>query len=231
MSYRGFKRLIGESGLERKCRYLLGAGVILLMSASFIVYARQTEALAFDQLQNAGQALVPLAVVRVHTKPELRESLDRFQTLTADDLPSSIKGYIHKLRSAIPGGNPDLQLPGDELPVFQAFQQDPGKTEQTFLNPADKSYLYYAPVRAGKSCVNCHRSEKEVANPIPDIKDGDLMGMVYVRMSTELIETGFMQGSLCNMGHVNWRVVVQKQISMTQHSSPFHLDGITKFLQ
>ena len=49
MSYRGFKRLLGESGLELKTRILLGASVVLLMSASFCFYARQTEELAYDQ--------------------------------------------------------------------------------------------------------------------------------------------------------------------------------------
>ena len=43
MSYRAFKRLLGETSLERKCRWLLGAGVLLLMTGSFWVYARQTE--------------------------------------------------------------------------------------------------------------------------------------------------------------------------------------------
>ena len=30
MSYRAFKRLLGETSLERKCRWLLGAGVLLV---------------------------------------------------------------------------------------------------------------------------------------------------------------------------------------------------------
>lgn len=193
MSYRGFKRLIGESGLERKCRYLLGAGVILLMSVSFVVYARQTEALAYDQLQNTGQTLVPAMVARVHTKREFQDTFDSFQRLAQADQPDHVKGYQYKLFSAVPGGNPDLRPTGDELTIFQDFLADPAKTELTFLTPADKHYFYYSPVRAGKNCLNCHRSEKDVAHPIPDLKEGDLLGVAYVRMSTELIETGFHQ--------------------------------------
>ena len=48
MSYRAFKHLLGETSLERKCRWLLGAGVLLLMTGSFWVYAKQTEDLARD---------------------------------------------------------------------------------------------------------------------------------------------------------------------------------------
>ena len=193
MSYRGFKRLIGESGLERKCRYLLGAGVILLMSVSFVVYARQTEALAYDQLQNTGQTLVPTVVARIHMKPDLLVALDKFQKSAEEDLPAQLRSYRYKFYSSVPGGNPDLQPPSDELPILQGFQQDAAKTEQAFLVPAEKFYYYYSPVRAGRSCVNCHRSEKDVANPLPNLKEGDLLGMVFVRMSTELIETGFHQ--------------------------------------
>ena len=49
MSYRAFKRLLGETSLERKCRFLLGAGILLLITASFWLYAYQTEHLAYDQ--------------------------------------------------------------------------------------------------------------------------------------------------------------------------------------
>ena len=80
MSYRAFKRLLGETGLERKCRYLLGAGVVLLMSVSFYVYARQTEELAYDQLQNTGQTLVPSVVARAHADPAVQDTLDDIQT-------------------------------------------------------------------------------------------------------------------------------------------------------
>ena len=76
MSYRGFKRLLGESGLERKTRMLLGAGVILLMTASFYVYARQTEELATDQLIYSGRALAPEGP-RKRAGPRCGATLDR----------------------------------------------------------------------------------------------------------------------------------------------------------
>src|SRR5688572_8559427 len=49
MSYRAFKRLLGETSLERKCRFLFGAGILLLITLSFWFYAYQTEYLAYDQ--------------------------------------------------------------------------------------------------------------------------------------------------------------------------------------
>ena len=32
MSYKAFKRLLGETSLERKCRWLLGTGVVVILT-------------------------------------------------------------------------------------------------------------------------------------------------------------------------------------------------------
>src|SRR5437764_1870679 len=58
MSYRAFKRLLGETSLERKCRFLFGAFILLLITTSFWLYARQTEHLAYDQITTACRLLM-----------------------------------------------------------------------------------------------------------------------------------------------------------------------------
>jgi hypothetical protein len=68
MSYRAFKRLLGETSLERKCRFLFGAFILLLITASFWLYARQTESLAYDQMSSMSRLLVHPIVVRQHVK-------------------------------------------------------------------------------------------------------------------------------------------------------------------
>ena len=50
MSYRAFKRLLGETSLERKCRFLFGGLILILITSSFWLYARKTEHLAYDQI-------------------------------------------------------------------------------------------------------------------------------------------------------------------------------------
>ena len=57
MSYRAFKRLLGETSLERKCRFLFGTATLLLITASFYWYARQTEDLAYN-LKVRGRAVL-----------------------------------------------------------------------------------------------------------------------------------------------------------------------------
>lgn len=58
MSYRAFKRLLGETSLERKCRFLFGGFSLLLIIGSFWLYARLTEHLAYEQIYTTCRLLV-----------------------------------------------------------------------------------------------------------------------------------------------------------------------------
>src|SRR5437763_14361347 len=64
MSYRAFKRLLGETSLERKCRFLFGAFSLLLITGSFWLYAWRTEHLAYDQITTTCRQLVVQIVDR-----------------------------------------------------------------------------------------------------------------------------------------------------------------------
>src|SRR3974377_1291269 len=66
MSYRAFKRLLGETSLERKCRFLFGAATLLLITGSFWWYARQTEDLAYEQIATTGRLLVKPVLTKLH---------------------------------------------------------------------------------------------------------------------------------------------------------------------
>src|SRR5262249_31209772 len=64
MSYRAFKRLLGETSLERKCRFLFGVFTLALLFGSFWFYAYQTKELAYDQLKAASRPLANQTVDR-----------------------------------------------------------------------------------------------------------------------------------------------------------------------
>src|SRR5579884_1668452 len=64
MSYRAFKRLLGETSLERKCRFLFGVFIMVLIAGSFLLYQQRTEHLAYDQITNTGRLLVVQIVDR-----------------------------------------------------------------------------------------------------------------------------------------------------------------------
>jgi signal transduction histidine kinase len=66
MSYRSFKRVIGETSLERKCRFLFGACLLVLIAASFYLYGRLTEKIVTDQNPTRGRLLVDTALIQEH---------------------------------------------------------------------------------------------------------------------------------------------------------------------
>ena len=203
MSYRTFKRLLGETNLERKTRWLLGAGVLVLMAASFYVYARQTETLAYDQLEHTGRALVSPIVARLHVRGELREGMDEFQRLTEEKWPPELRGYRYRL--IIPFSQQEQSKPeADDLGPLARFFERPDDNEEVRPLPDKKVFLYYGAVRAGASCVGCHRDAAKMAAALrpeppgtpppaaaPDLQPGQLMAVVRIQLPTDMIESGF----------------------------------------
>src|SRR5262249_19068709 len=145
MSYRAFKRLLGETSLERKCRFLFGAFILLLITGSFWLYARQTEHLAYDQIQTACRLLVvqivdhQLAtrckVPRAGGRPKAGEAkrmtaaLDEFRVSWENSWPQALRNYEFSLIKADP--RPDQVAVTDQTSMqrVKEFQSDPKKQE------------------------------------------------------------------------------------------------------
>src|SRR3954469_21167649 len=75
MSYRTFKHLLGETSLERKCRFIFGGGILFLVSMSFFWYGRKTEQLVRSQTTQNARFLVRPILDGIHTKS--RDYVDR----------------------------------------------------------------------------------------------------------------------------------------------------------
>src|SRR5688500_14405167 len=98
MSYRAFKRLLGETALERKSRWLMAALLFVLMAVSFYVYARQTEDLAYDQLTHTGRTLVSPIIAQLHvTDPDMHQGMNDFQRQVEGTWPDNLKDYKYRL--------------------------------------------------------------------------------------------------------------------------------------
>src|SRR3954452_15112433 len=108
MSYRAFKRLLGETSLERKCRFLFGGFILLLISGSFWLYARQTEHLAYDQVTTTCRLLVNQIVDRKLSTvcrppaagPELQQTtqaLEEFRVQWEKTWPRALKEYKYSI--------------------------------------------------------------------------------------------------------------------------------------
>lgn len=186
MSYRGFKRLLGENSLERKCRFLLGGFILLLVTGSFWLYATQTEYLAYEQVPSICRLMV-LEVIeeKLHTvcRPEgskpSKDSQDLIDALR-DQLegywPEGLRGY--KQRILIPGSTREQNSPGDELSRerLRAFQAKGDLNEENYLNLSRSTNVYFGAVRAHEACISCHRKSR------PDLMIGDLLALVKVEL-------------------------------------------------
>src|ERR1041384_4418378 len=103
MSYRSFKRVIGETSLERKCRFLFGACLLVLITGSFFLYSRQTEMLVDSQNPLRGRLLVDTSVALLHWEkfgqndefkplvPYLSQSLQTNKYVSSFIRPSRVK--------------------------------------------------------------------------------------------------------------------------------------------
>src|SRR5690348_6338573 len=66
MSYRSFKRVLGETSLERKCRILFGACLGVLIAGSFWWYGSRSEDIVHENIRNTGRLSVDTAIVSLH---------------------------------------------------------------------------------------------------------------------------------------------------------------------
>lgn len=65
ISYRALKKIVGETSLERKCRFLFGFALLILITGSFWLYASSTRHLIESQQVLAARSLVP-RILQLH---------------------------------------------------------------------------------------------------------------------------------------------------------------------
>jgi signal transduction histidine kinase len=210
MSYRAFKRLLGETNLERKCRFLFGAFILLLITGSFWLYARQTEGLAYEQIptvcrikvgQFMDRHLATLcfagkADARPADKPapteeqkRLADAKSEFRAAWDDGTrwPIPFKQYtepkIIKLGSPRQEDMPDH----DTLERIKEFEADPTKRDDVRPLRSRGVNEYCAAIRASKTCLGCHRDKDKR----PDLAENDLLAVVKIEASTEPIAESF----------------------------------------
>jgi hypothetical protein len=92
MSYRTFKRLMGETSLERKCRFLFGGGLLILITGSFYFYGRLTAKLVDEQNKITGRLMVMPIILKKHWEWSERDrSRTRFQRDVIEAMSKELK--------------------------------------------------------------------------------------------------------------------------------------------
>ncbi len=205
MSYRSFKRLLGETNLERKFRFLFGVCMLFLITGSFWSYGRATERLVDKQNFYKGQLLVDQVILLSHWEQiDLHDSNaeDEDAMFFTKEIGRRLERQEYRSRSIRPpasnrGNHHPAEAPRDEWEwsLIRRWSSPTAleETEPDDLLPeqriewaarpsADGSeYLYYQAVRATTSqCVLCHKA----LDPNEALVEDDLLRVVQVSIPT-----------------------------------------------
>jgi signal transduction histidine kinase len=168
MSYRSFKRVLGESNIERKCRWLFGGCLFILITGSFWWYGKQTDELVFRQNRTKGRLLVDTVMALLHwEKLKSDDAHAEFDSLL-QELSTELQDqeYTWKVlhveptdASAGPQDEKDwevLERFVDTLPPTPNETGEPTEFDERLLVDSAE-YEYYQPIRAKKMCtIVCH---------------------------------------------------------------------------
>lgn len=214
MSYRSFKRALGETNIERKCRLLFGTCLLVLISGSFWWYGTATDKIVYDYLNRfVGKALVNSAMLEAH-KNALQTDIDDIRP--QDELDAKINDSLAELfrsreftwTTIYPDNPDDVKEPtqpierewidawtkfADDLRAKEGFSDE--IIDRAFEDPDNQlwregpsannaTYVYYQPVFAKKRCADCH-ALKGFSPYLPHLKAGDLIAVFRVAMDTK----------------------------------------------
>lgn len=179
MSYRSLKRMLGETSLERKCRFLFGSGLLLLITGSFYFYARQTTDLVYRQNTTTARLLVAPVVLEKHWKwSEGDREISRklVESMALELKPDELKEYSWTLlKSDLTDPTARPQDTEGHL-ALQKIRAGQAEEIKVIRERTRQEYIYYGGVYASKSCLECHRQRNEN----PQLAEGDLIGMVKI---------------------------------------------------
>ncbi len=202
MSYRTFKRLLGETSLERKCRFLFGGGLLILIVGSFAFYGHRTANLLYEQHEITGEMLTQTIMTYEHPVWVKQKEAKESQAGKAAEPAKETSSDEQPERAA--ETEQDQALPSDATHVVKVpeFSTDltwavrspdvqdterpkdyKGHQAMTYLlqnkdaanvhrSDANSVYKFYGAVRATTACIACHEHA--------DKQEGDLLGMVEI---------------------------------------------------
>lgn len=177
MSYRTFKRLLGETSLERKCRFLFGGGLMLLISGSFYFYAQLNARIIEGQNKETAQLLVAPIIMEKHMQAVDidAEYIPVIEEMATALKPDELKDYRWRLLKADPTADAQ-DRPTDDIGYRALAKIRGGDPEYIQQLPDRQEYRYYAAVKASRSCLSCHYHRNSGA------AEGDLIGMVKITL-------------------------------------------------
>ncbi len=205
MSYRAFKNLLGETSLERKCRFIFSSGILVLVTLSFWWYGQKTEQLVIDQRLEAARGRVEQVFLINHIKGalgagELGSFIDE---LAGQEAPLNPQPRYHARIIKVHGRDPQaapldefeqrflgrLQASLTERPAAAngaaAVATDPAPVDEWRIVPGRTQYQYVQATYLKPQCLGCHAMRDDAQGKAHFNKAGDLAGVISVKMPME----------------------------------------------
>jgi len=185
MSYRAFKKLLGETNLERKCRFLFGGGLMVLITASFSLNTWMNNKVLDDQNVTSARLLVAPIILEKHWKwsennKEYRELIEK---IAQSVKPKDLGNYSWSVFKANPSTADSKERPIDSAGYEALERIKQGETEIFYQDETEGKFQYYSAIHATESCVSCHRLHDD-----PDLEMGGLIGIVNIRFPSQKVE-------------------------------------------
>jgi len=196
MSYRTIKRLLGETSLERKCRFLFGGALLLLLTGSFYVYALLNLRIVRDQYRDRARLLISQDLLTMHlgidrdeTDPTQKSQVERMVSLSKEFKPSDLREhyqlkFLKRNWDTEPKGVRSPSTPAEFDAVATFLKSKESDREFLIVDDAE-AYEYYAPIYAStnktilssgkaQSCYDCHKDR------LKDLEEGGLLGVAKI---------------------------------------------------
>jgi len=155
MTYRSLKDILGETSLERKCRFLFGLCLFVLITGSFWWYGSSTEELVYTTTRSTGRHLVDAIMLQHHWKTL---EADQKYTSLIETLGRTLQSEPYSWRLLSPYESPENQAAYTRLDaaVLKYFQKRPapatgepeGLTDPLSSQPATSQTPAIPPVLA-----------------------------------------------------------------------------------
>lgn len=202
INYRGLKRLLGETSLERKCRLLFGLALMILITTSFWIYARRTRQLVENQQVLRAKNLAPNLWGRWHLERVARRladageddfSPDDISAATDDDrsLWEVLESQFSRVEDFKAGADWGVILKG-ETPATDAGHdamlafENGDSHHYSFRDDTatdERRLRFYASMNASESCRSCHNDRFAAQLP-----PSGFVAMVFVDLSMKSVE-------------------------------------------
>jgi len=213
VSYRSFKHLLGETSLERKCRFIFGLGIFLLVTVSFLLYGLKTETLVKKQTTQTARMLVNPTLMNIHYKKLGNEDFESIIDVLwgglrpLDDMPNSEPWVLNPYNTKDSKKQPADEFERTTLARFVQAASDEdamrkaGKPQEKPYYFADgtpmwadrinktktgKEYQYIQAVTFKPSCLmDCHSKDKDGGAPDSQNENTDHLDNHFWRQAAD----------------------------------------------